>query len=71
MATHFIGIINDVTERLRNEQALAKSEESFRTLVANIPGIVYRCELRTTHSQCPNSGDQIIFGNYLLGVRWL
>jgi len=27
------------------QTALAESEERFRTLVANIPGIVYRCEL--------------------------
>jgi PAS domain S-box-containing protein len=29
----------------RAQAALAESEERFRTLVANIPGIVYRCEL--------------------------
>lgn len=34
---------NDITERKRVEAALSRSEARFRTLVANIPGIVYRC----------------------------
>jgi PAS domain S-box-containing protein len=33
---------NEVTERRQAQSALRKSEEQFRTLVANIPGIVYR-----------------------------
>ena len=44
------GVVFDVTERKRFEAdlaaksaALAKSESRFRTLVTNIPGIVYRC----------------------------
>ena len=44
--------INEMREKLVGEMdtvreaqtALARSEERFRTLVANIPGIVYRCE---------------------------
>ncbi|MEE3719615.1 PAS domain S-box protein [Tumidithrix elongata RA019] len=34
---------NDITDRKQIEAALSRSEERFRTLVANIPGIVYRC----------------------------
>jgi PAS domain S-box-containing protein len=34
----------DVTKRRQMEGALAESEERFRTLVGNIPGVVYRCE---------------------------
>jgi PAS domain S-box-containing protein len=34
----------DVTKRKQMEGALAESEERFRTLVGNIPGVVYRCE---------------------------
>jgi PAS domain S-box-containing protein len=39
----FRGIDRDITERLQTEQALRDSEERFRTLVANIPGVSYRC----------------------------
>ncbi len=34
---------NDITERRQAQLALTRSEERFRTLVANIPGVVYRC----------------------------
>jgi sigma-B regulation protein RsbU (phosphoserine phosphatase) len=36
------GIELDVTERKKAAEALRESEERFRTLVANLPGIVYR-----------------------------
>lgn len=38
------GIAQDITERKQVEEALKKSEQQFRTLVSNIPGIVYRCD---------------------------
>ncbi len=38
-----IAINNDITDRKQVEAALSRSEAQFRTLVANIPGIVYRC----------------------------
>jgi PAS domain S-box-containing protein len=34
---------NEITEHRQAQLALSQSEERFRTLVANIPGIVYRC----------------------------
>jgi PAS domain S-box-containing protein len=38
-----ITVFNDITDRKKIEAALTRSEERFRTLVANIFGIVYRC----------------------------
>ncbi|MHC4715654.1 MAG: PAS domain-containing hybrid sensor histidine kinase/response regulator, partial [Planctomycetota bacterium] len=39
------GIGQDVTARKRGDRALRESEEQFRTLVANIPGVVFRSEV--------------------------
>jgi PAS domain S-box-containing protein len=37
-----LGFARDITERYRAQEALSRSEERFRSLVANIPGLVYR-----------------------------
>jgi PAS domain S-box-containing protein len=41
---------HDITERHQSQEALRRSEERFRSLVANISGVVYRwrCDLSTT-----------------------
>jgi len=39
-----LGVSLDITELKKAEQALQESEEQFRTLVENIPGITYRCK---------------------------
>lgn len=40
-----LGLMQDVTELNQAHEALVRSEERYRTLVANIPGAVYRCAL--------------------------
>ncbi len=40
-----VGTHVDITRRKTSETLIAISEERFRTLVDNIPGIVYRCRL--------------------------
>lgn len=39
------GINMDITERKNAEFALAESEQRYRTLTDNLPGVVYRCEV--------------------------
>lgn len=39
----FIGFLTDISARRSMEEALRHSEEQFRTLVANIPGVTFRC----------------------------
>ena len=39
---HSVGIAQDITERKRAEDALRTSEEKYRTLTFNIPGMIYR-----------------------------
>ncbi|MBH0207314.1 MAG: PAS domain S-box protein [Nitrospira sp.] len=38
-----LGSHTDITERKESEHTLSESEARFRTLVANIPGAIYRC----------------------------
>ncbi len=40
-----IGFTQDITERKEAQNQIAESEERFRTLVANLPGVVYRCQM--------------------------
>jgi PAS domain S-box-containing protein len=41
----YMVILRDITERKAAEMALKHNEEQFRTLIANIPGAVYRCRM--------------------------
>jgi len=42
--THiFTGIVRDVSERERAEKALQESQRTLSTLMANLPGMAYRC----------------------------
>ncbi|MBN2137937.1 MAG: PAS domain S-box protein [Sedimentisphaerales bacterium] len=44
------GVFRDLTERERNEQALTASEERFRNLAENVPGLTYICLNDKKHS---------------------
>ncbi|GMU36761.1 MAG: PAS domain S-box protein [Phycisphaerae bacterium] len=39
----FTVILRDITERITSEHALRESERVIRTLLGNLPGMVYRC----------------------------
>ncbi len=39
----YLAIKEDITRRKIAEQSLRESEEKFRSMVSNIPGVVYRC----------------------------
>jgi diguanylate cyclase (GGDEF)-like protein/PAS domain S-box-containing protein len=41
--TNTIGLIEDITERRRAEEALHESQRALSTLLSNLPGMVYRC----------------------------
>ncbi|WP_141678722.1 PAS domain S-box protein, partial [Acinetobacter baumannii] len=41
-ANLYVAFVSDITERMRMARELQDSEEQFRTLIANIPGISYR-----------------------------
>ena len=41
----FIAIKEDISLRKKAEQSLIESEEKYRSMVSNIPGVVYRCAL--------------------------
>ncbi len=38
------GTVKDITDRRKSQSALQESEARFRTLIANMPGTVYRCK---------------------------
>lgn len=42
---HFLALIRNMTDTWRTKKALEQSESRYRTLVNNLPGVVYRCLL--------------------------
>ncbi|MFG0380701.1 PAS domain S-box protein [Pseudomonas sp. zbq_18] len=43
--TLFVGFISDISERKAMEKALRESEQQYRSLIGNIPGVAFRCLL--------------------------
>ncbi|MDG9927377.1 MULTISPECIES: PAS domain S-box protein [unclassified Pseudomonas] len=43
--TLFVGFISDISERKAMEKALRESEQQYRSLIGNIPGVAFRCQL--------------------------
>jgi PAS domain S-box-containing protein len=41
----FVVFANDISERIHMEQALRESEQQYRSLISNIPGVSFRCLL--------------------------
>ena len=69
-----VAVGRDVTKRKTAEEALRRSEEEFRTLIENIPGVVYRCELeppwRMHHmSEAIQQVTGYPFGDFVGGSR--
>ncbi len=44
------GFLSDITERKEAEEALRNSEERFRVLAQNIPGVIYQCKNDDRHT---------------------
>ena len=51
----FFGIVTDISERKAIEQALRNSEDQYRTLIGNIPGVAFRSEV--------NAPSRLIFAS--------
>lgn len=41
--TLFVGFITDISKRKQMEEALRNSEQQYRSLISNLPGIAFRC----------------------------
>ncbi len=41
----FVGFVADISQRVAMEKTLRKNEQQFRSLIANIPGVSFRCNV--------------------------
>lgn len=44
--SHFVGIAQDISARLQTEEALRRSEEKYRSIVLNIPDVIWTIDSR-------------------------
>ncbi len=56
---HIMALIRDVTERKNQELKISESEAKYRTLASNLPGMVYRVEVK-------KNNNVLFFNDYLL-----
>ena len=52
---HHIAIVEDITERKRSEEALKASEQKFRNITENMPGMVLKYKLN------PDGSDELLY----------
>lgn len=43
--TLFVGFVTDISDRHRMEAALRHSEQQYRSLIGNLPGVAFRCRV--------------------------
>ena len=67
--TRFVGIVRDITERKRAEEALARSERQFRDLVQTIDAIVWEADPATFQFTFVSDRAEAILGYPV--AQWL
>ena len=55
-----VGVVLDITERMRNEEELARSEERYRELVENANDIVYTHDLAGNFTSINNAAERVL-----------
>src|SRR6185312_9183962 len=64
-ATHMVGFVVDITDRVRTQQALRQSEFRYRTVASMAPGFVFEHRLSEEGTPEPNwasEGIEAVFG---------
>jgi chemotaxis family two-component system sensor kinase Cph1 len=59
---HLLGVVRDISEYKRIEESLRESEEAYKALSANLPGIVYRSFIKQKYMQFFNEMIETLSG---------